>query len=142
MIDISLRVQELQTWYANLSSENLNQIDNFYSEDAFFKDPFNEVTGRAAIRKIFDHMFRTTDNPRFVFIDTIVQQDQAFLSWRFHFGLNGKQYEVIGASHLQFDGEARVRMHRDYWNPAEELWQKVPLLGVLIRWLRAKFVAH
>lgn len=139
---IDARVRDLKTWYADLTPESLTAIDQFYTDDAFFKDPFNEVKDRTSICMIFEHMFRTTENPRFEFIETITQHDQAFLSWCFRFALNGKQYEVMGASHLKFDESGRICMHRDYWDPAEELWQKIPVLGALIRWLRNKFVAH
>lgn len=27
-------------------------------------------------------------------------------------------------------------MHRDYWDAAEELYEKLPVLGDLMRWLR------
>ena len=28
-------------------------------------------------------------------------------------------------------------MHRDYWDAAEELYEKLPLLGALMRWLKS-----
>jgi steroid delta-isomerase len=27
-------------------------------------------------------------------------------------------------------------MHRDYWDAAEELYEKLPLVGALMRWLK------
>ncbi|MET3106813.1 hypothetical protein AAKU67_002656 [Oxalobacteraceae bacterium GrIS 2.11] len=32
-----------------------------------------------------------------------------------------------------------VTDHRDYWDAAEELFQKLPLIGAPIRWLRRQF---
>jgi hypothetical protein len=32
-----------------------------------------------------------------------------------------------------------VILHRDYWDAAEELLQKLPIVGAPIRWLRKKF---
>ncbi|MGA0584669.1 MAG: nuclear transport factor 2 family protein, partial [Castellaniella sp.] len=29
-----------------------------------------------------------------------------------------------------------VSFHRDYWDAAEELYEKLPVLGRLMRWLR------
>lgn len=139
--DIHERVTKLQAWYATISPQTLHRIDEFYAEQAFFKDPFNEVNERNKIKRIFEHMFETTEKPVFIFDDCIIAGDQAFLSWRFVFGLRGKQYKVIGASHLRFASDGKICMHRDYWDPAEELWQKLPILGIFIRWLRRKFVA-
>jgi len=35
---------------------------------------------------------------------------------------------------LRCDG--RVNSHRDYWDAAEELYEKLPLMGLLMRFLR------
>ena len=139
--DIHDRVNKLQAWYATISPQSLSRIEEFYTEQAYFKDPFNEVNERSKIRRIFEHMFETTENPCFIFDDCIIAGDQAFLSWRFVFGLRGKQYKVTGASHLRFSSDGKVCMHRDYWDPAEELWEKLPILGAFIGWLRKKFNA-
>lgn len=130
---------KLTTWYATLTIDTLPDLHLFYAPMATFKDPFNEVTGIPAIQKIFVHMFDTTDNPRFEFIDTIEQNSQAFVTWHFIFGLHGKEYTVKGGSHLRFDDAGLISEHRDYWDAAEELWQKLPIIGMLVRWLRGKF---
>ena len=58
----------------------------FYSADARFKDPFNEVRGIAAISAVFRHMFDTLEQPRFVIEDDHRRSgDQCFLSWDFRF---------------------------------------------------------
>ena len=45
---------------------------------------------------------------------------------------------IHGASHLQFDDNGRVAVHRDYWDAAEELYEKLPVVGGLMRWLRRR----
>ena len=37
---------------------------------------------------------------------------------------------------VHFDAQGRVTLHRDYWDTAEELYEKLPVLGRLMRWLR------
>lgn len=128
-------------WYAALDRAALARIEEFYAHDARFKDPFNDVRGPAAIRAVFEHMFDTTEAPRFVITDSMAQAGQGFAAWRFEFGLKGKSYTVLGATHVRFDAQGKVAEHRDYWDPAEELWQKLPLVGGPVRWLRGKFSA-
>ena len=135
-------VKAIVDWYSNLSEASLQDIANLYVQDAFFKDPFNEVNEINSIKRIFSHMFRTTVAPRFVFKDVIEQGNQVFLSWTFYFELNQKKYEVEGASHLVLADNGKIQLHRDYWDPAEELWQKLPYIGWLVAWLRRKFTAH
>ena len=46
-------------------------------------------------------------------------------------------YECIhGGTLVHFDAQGRVTLHRDYWDTAEELYEKLPVLGRLMRWLR------
>nr|WP_315468303.1 nuclear transport factor 2 family protein [uncultured Undibacterium sp.] len=133
------QLQNIMGWYANLSPTSLKNIAMFYSEDARFKDPFNEVQGIPAIQAIFEHMFTTTQYPKFMFDEVIEQGSKAFLTWKFHFGLSGKSYIVKGGSMLTFDENGLITDHRDYWDAAEELWEKLPIVGGLVGWLRRRF---
>lgn len=129
----------LLAWYATLSPDTLARTGEFYAPDAQFRDPFNDVRGVVAIEAIFRHMFAHTGQPRFIIGERIVQGEQAFVTWLFVFSLRGKEYRIAGGSHLRFNDEGLVEMHRDYWDAAEELLEKLPLVGAPIRWLRARF---
>ncbi|MBU4505359.1 MAG: nuclear transport factor 2 family protein, partial [Gammaproteobacteria bacterium] len=59
-------VASITRWFESLTPGNLGQLEAFYSADARFKDPFNDVQGVAAIRAIFEHMFVALSAPRFV----------------------------------------------------------------------------
>ena len=131
----------LACFYETLTPAALGGLDQFYAPDARFKDPFNEVAGTAAIRRIFAHMFATTDAPRFVVTDCIEQGEQAMLGWAFHFALRGRALTVRGVTHLRFDADGRVTLHRDYWDAAEELYEKLPLLGGVMRALKRRLSA-
>ncbi len=138
-------VARLVQLYEHLSTADLARLDEFYAAGAEFKDPFNEVRGVPAIRQVFEHMFATLDRPRFVVTQTVVQEAQAFLVWEFHFRLRrwrpGVDQCVRGGSLLRFDADGRVMQHRDYWDAAEELYEKIPVLGTLMRWLRGSGAA-
>jgi hypothetical protein len=43
---------------------------------------------------------------------------------------------IRGATHLRFNDEGKVTWHRDYWDAAEELYAKLPLIGWLMRSLQ------
>ena len=131
------RVLRIIEWFESLTPATLDQLPGFYTEQARFKDPFNAVQGVPAIRAIFEHMFQALDQPRFVIHDVIVQGDQCFLTWDFHFRLKqrGTAITIHGGSHLKLDANGRITLHRDYWDAAEELYAKLPLIGALMRWL-------
>jgi hypothetical protein len=106
-----------------------------------FKDPFNEVRGVSEIERIFSHMYVALDAPYFVVKDVLVQGDQCFLSWDFCFRFrrfSSDLQTVRGASHLKLDERGLITLHRDYWDAAEELYEKLPGVGVLMRWLKRR----
>lgn len=133
--------RRLAQFYETLTPAALADLGQLYAPDARFKDPFNEVVGIAAIRRIFAHMFATTEAPRFEVTDCIEQGGQAMLGWTFRFALRGRALTVRGVTHLRFDADGLVTLHRDYWDAAEELYEKLPLLGGLMRAIRRRLRA-
>jgi ketosteroid isomerase-like protein len=128
-------------FFERLRPEDLPALGRFYAADTRFKDPFNEVVGVAAVAGIFRHMFDSLDEPRFIVRDRIVQGDQAFLSWDFRFRMrrfDRAEQCIRGASHLRFGADGLITEHRDYWDAAEELYEKLPVVGALMRWLKRK----
>jgi ketosteroid isomerase-like protein len=129
-------VARVRAFFESISPEAVRRIDEVYAADAWFKDPFNEVRGVEPIRRIFEHMFEQVECPRFVVREAVAEGDSAFLTWDFVFRSRrlGEAEQVIhGASHLRFGADGRVSYHRDYWDAAEELYEKIPFLGGLMR---------
>jgi ketosteroid isomerase-like protein len=138
----ALRVAQ---FFETLRPNDLVRIKDYYCKDALFKDPFNEVQGVDAIAQIFSHMFDALKQPRFVITQKIQEGEHCFVTWDFLFAM--RQYQpdttqtIRGASHLVFrleDGVWRIAVHRDYWDAAEELYEKLPVVGTLMRWLKKR----
>ncbi len=135
-------VDRLVYYYENMTEQSAAKgLDGLYAADAYFKDPFNEVRGVPGIAAIFTHMYQQVDAPRFVVRTRVVQGSEAFLIWEFRFSMKrfvrGPQV-IRGASYIQFNDDGMVSMHRDYWDAAEELYEKLPVLGALMRWLKRR----
>lgn len=135
------RVQRLIELFETLQPADLVKLGDFYAADAKFKDPFHEVCGVPAIRGVFEHMFVALDAPRFVVREAIVDGDQCFLAWDFIFRFKrfaSDEQIVRGGSHLRFGASGLIELHRDYWDAAEELYEKLPGVGALMRWLKGR----
>jgi steroid Delta-isomerase len=135
------RVQRIIERFEGLQSGDVQRLDELYSADARFKDPFNEVQGVAAIQQVFRHMFLALREPRFVIRDAVCDGDQCFLSWDFLFRMrrfSGDEQCIRGGTHLRLLPDGRISEHRDYWDAAEELYEKLPALGTLMRWLKRR----
>ncbi len=135
-------VERLVQFFEQLQPQDLQRLPEIYSPQARFKDPFNEVQGLAEIERIFAHMFVALDSPHFIVTERIVQDNKCFLVWDFRFRF--KRFDtqtwqtVRGGTHLVFDTQGLVTLHRDYWDAAEELYEKLPLVGGLMRWLKRR----
>ena len=135
------RVQRVIDGFEQLHPDALDKLAQFYAPQARFKDPFNEVQGIDAIRAIFAHMYVALREPRFVVHTAVVQGEDCFLTWDFLFAFRSGPpvtQRVRGATHLRFGPDGRIAEHRDYWDVAEELYEKLPLLGTLMRWLKRR----
>ena len=142
---VSARTQALLAWFENLQAADVTRMGAYYADPLFFKDPFNEVTQLAQVQHIFDDMFKRLEQPRFVVTTAVEQGDDCFLTWDFLFstkgqngGKGGRPWTIRGASHLRFDAQGLVVFHRDYWDAAEELYEKLPVIGALMRWLKKR----
>jgi ketosteroid isomerase-like protein len=140
-----MSLENLIRFYHDLNVDSVGRFAEFYTEDAYFKDPFNEVRGVPAIERIFSHMFRQVMEPRFVVTESIVAENGAMLVWELYYRVRlwgrGEAQVMRGVSHLRFAADGRVDYHRDYWDTGEELYMKVPGLGSLMRGLRRALAA-
>lgn len=140
--DVRAAVQRVVAFYEGLTPAALDHLAQLYTEDARFKDPFNEVRGVTAIRGVFEHMYASLHEPRFVVTQRVVDGHHCFLAWEFRFRFQRfdtqTEQVVRGGSHLVLAPDGRIADHRDYWDAAEELYEKLPLVGGLMRWLKRR----
>ena len=136
------RVARAVAVFEGLTRENLASLAGIYAENAYFRDPFNEVRGLDAIRSIFDDMFAHLADCRFEFLDVVSDERGAVLTWDMAFRFRRYRPDapqtIHGASHLRFDAAGRIVYHRDYWDAADELYAKLPLIGPLMRYLKRR----
>jgi len=136
------KFKDIAHYFETLTPESVGQIKKLYAPTARFKDPFNDVRGTAEIERIFQHMYVSLTQPRFVIVAQIVDGSQAFFTWEFRFKF--KRFDtqteqvVLGTTHLVLDEQGQISLHRDYWDAAEELYEKLPVVGSLMRWLKGR----
>jgi steroid Delta-isomerase len=136
------RIQSIAHFFETLTPQAVATMGKLYTDDAYFKDPFNEVRGLTHVQRIFGHMYVALSEPHFVVTSTITQGDECFIVWDFKFRF--KRFDTVtlqtvrGCSHLKLASDGRISFHRDYWDAAEELYEKLPLVGSLMRFLKKR----
>ena len=109
------------------SAARLDALLALYASDARFRDPFNNVRGHAALRNIFEHMATQVREPRFASPNPPAKVTPP--------GCAGISASPAAASTAPA-GFVRRRWPRartpDFWDPAWQLYERVPLLGALM----------
>lgn len=138
----SPQLQRTVTFWETMSPGSLAGIAAVYTEDVRFRDPFNDIAGIDRLRHICEDMFVRLDDPRFTILETVEQDGRAFLTWDFTFHIKSLKPQlkrtIHGGSHLTFAPDGRVCVHRDYWDAAGELYEQLPVVGTLMRFLKKR----
>jgi len=131
-----------KAFFESISPAAVPRMGTIYAEDAYFRDPFNEVIGVSGIARVFGAMFEHLDDVRFTILDVVVDESGAMLTWNMTYRVRKwrphETQTIHGATHLRFAPDGRIAYHRDYWDAANELYAKLPLIGPVMRWLRRK----
>ncbi len=130
-------------YFEKLSARSVRLLDKVADQNMYFKDPFNEVRGLEKVQAIFEHMFETFENPKFKVTDTAwgKQGNVAYIKWDFTYALKGKKHHFEGMSEVIFTSSGKVMSHIDHWDAGAHVYEKVPLLGALIRAVKSKLAA-
>lgn len=129
----------IRKFFEELSAESLTRLNEIYTSDATFKDPFNELSGIEAIHKVYAHMYEKLDNPRFIILDEIQNGESLFLTWDFLFSIKSKEFKIHGSTFFRLNEQGLISEHRDYWDVGEELLLQIPLLSSFYGLFRKQF---
>ena len=136
--DQTERFQLIARWFEQLTAESLNEIESLYASRARFVDPFNDLQGVALVRQVFEHMFKTLEQPRFVVTRLASTGPIGFMTWTFSFTCRGRAQVIEGCTQFELDAGGLIVLHQDYWDAAAQVYEQIPLLGSVLRVLRRK----
>jgi hypothetical protein len=118
------------SFYENLTPKTINDISFHYASECLFKDPFNTFTTRKDLTSLYEKMFEKLKSPKFTISNYFEKDNEVILFWDFKFN-NG--FTIHGNSHLILDKEQKIVSHIDYWDSVNEIWLKIPILKLFIR---------
>lgn len=139
-----MSAQSYGLFFETLTQETpLEAYKKQFSDSVYFEDPFHKIHGIEALYEVFQNMYRTLHEPHFVILDSLEDDTQAYLRWEFHFAFSPKDtiHCFEGVSRLLFDAEGRVSSHVDYWDAASHIYEKLPVIGILTRFVKNKIKA-
>jgi steroid Delta-isomerase len=121
-----------------LSAQTLVSIGDFVTQDVHFKDPFNDVRGIDAMQRVFRHMFENVDDIRFNVGNIAMDGHVCLMNWCFEGHLGGKAWSFNGASVVTFNPDGLVAEHIDHWDAGRDFYERLPIIGWLLAWVRGR----
>lgn len=122
-------------------------LEPHVTEDLRFRDPFNDLTGRDAFRRVLEDMLEQVGNLRFTVTHAGLAHPRAgdgergLLRWRLEgrlLRLGERAWTLDGTSEIAFADDGRVRLHVDFWDAAGGLYEHLPVLGRVLAHLRRR----
>ncbi len=133
-------VARFKDTFNRLGSGSLWLLEDLYADDLFFEDPLHRIHGLPALRTYLARLYAGVIHCAFTFEHEVVAADQAMLTWTMHLAHasvgRGNPVHLPGASHIRFTD--KVHYHRDYFDVGALLYERVPLLGAVIRAVKAR----
>jgi ketosteroid isomerase-like protein len=128
--------------FNKLDKKCTSLLYELYTHDILFIDPFHRIAGLEALEAHFLGLYENVTECRFSFHERMIQGQKAYVTWTMHLThprlAGGKPLEVEGCSQLRFSDRTpeRVCVHRDYFDAGAMLYEQLPLLGPLVRWIK------
>jgi len=123
--------------FNELDRDNMGLVEMFYAPNVRFEDPIHRIRGRNKLKAYYERMYRNVERIRFDFFDEVVQDDTHVLVWKMRLeakGLNrGEPVILDGTSVLKFNDDDKVVYHRDYFDMGELVYERVPILGRIVK---------
>lgn len=127
-------------FWQQLGPETLDRIPEWFTEDARFCDPFNDVTGHRRIRAVFAHSYELVTDVAIDLGDRAVGQQAGYLRWTYRYRTRkgGRPWRIEGMSEIRFAADGRVAEHVDHWDAAGQVYEKLPVLGGVLGMIKRK----
>jgi hypothetical protein len=126
-------------YFENLTPDTLPEIARIATPDMRFRDPFNDVRGIDDVVRLLGTMY-AHGTPRFEILDRALGQSAGYILWRFTNDPGGGRapFVITGMSEIHFAPDGRISEHIDHWDSGGQFYERIPVLGWLIRLVRKR----
>lgn len=134
-------IEHIQQTYRAINTDSLNQgiLDNLYTQDVVFIDPFHRIEGLPALEAYFSKLYRNVSSIDWAYGESASNGNQMFMEWEMvlkHPRLRrGKPVKVNGTTRFELRDD-KICLHRDYMDTAQMLYENLPVLGGVIRTIK------
>ena len=139
---MSRPLDRFKNMFNQLDKNHLELLEQIYTPDVKFRDPVHTLNGLPALRDYYSRLYEGVLSCQFTFEAEVIESQQGMLAWVMRFQHRrfraGETLELSGISQLQFLDDGRVHNHRDYFDMGEFIYERVPVLGSVIRTIKKR----
>ena len=131
-----------------LDGQRLADLPDVVTEDVEFRDPFNHLRGARDLERCLREMLEQVGDlcievTHVGALESLTTGTETVWCLRWNFSgklvrLGGRPWDVPGMSEVTLAADGRVQRHIDYWDAAQGLYETLPVVGSLQRWLRRR----
>jgi predicted ester cyclase len=128
-------------FYEALSPGTVADLRSVAHRDIRFKDPFNDVTGIDSYTSLLEHMFNAAPDIKFDVLNCAYDGDVCFLQWTSTGtvkALGKAPWTVRGMTEIRFADDGKVISHIDHWDAAAQFYERIPVIGSILRFIRRR----
>lgn len=134
-------LEDFVSVYQQLTKHNLHLLAEIYHHDIAFEDPMHKIDGLDNLSAYFTNLYENLSYCRFDVYQSILNDNQAAIYWQMVFShkkLKGGEKITVEGHSLLYAHHDKVIFHRDYFDAGSMLYEHVPLLGGMIRFLKGR----
>ncbi len=132
-------LQDFKTFYRDFTKIAADDLERLYHQDVVFKDPIHEIRSISAVHAYFVKSGEGLQECRFTYLDQLATEHNAYIKWDMHFKhpkLGTECHTVRGMTNIQFND--KIFYHEDVYDMGQMLYEKVPVMGLAVRWIKSR----
>lgn len=134
-------LNKLVAFYQSLDTVDLSRLSEIYHPDICLTDPVAEHHSLRVVEVYFTSLLKNLHYCRFEVDECHLFNGTALLIWQMIYAhpalQRGRQQKLAGSSHLLFRDD-RIIFQRDYYDMGAMLYEKIPMLGAVVRQLKKR----
>lgn len=135
--------EQLKDIFREFTPRSLARLPDIYRDDVVFVDPVHRVEGLVALHRYFASVADNLISCEFVYDAQTLAADSACISWNMYFRhqalKRGAPLALRGLSRIRFDD--RIYHHEDFYDLGAMVYEHVPLMGGITRFLKRRLAS-
>jgi hypothetical protein len=137
-------VGRLKLFYQEFSPESLSTLDELYTPDVEFRDPVHVLNGSLAVKNYLRKMAAGLTHYRIHYLDEVYAENAASLLWEMEYAhpaiKGGRVLRIRGSTFVRFT--SRIYYHEDCYDLGAMVYERVPLIGSLVRSVKQRLAGQ